>query len=95
MRPLSLGISGGLIWGISLFVMTWVSMWTGYAGAFLGIIESIYPGYEVSGIGSWIGLGYGFVDAFIFFWLLAAIHNCIKRCCRKCHCCHCDKKKPN
>lgn len=80
MRAGRLGLAGGLIWGISLFIITWVSIYTGYAALFLGIVADIYPGYNISPIGSFIGLGYGFVDAFIFFWLLAGLHNLFGGC---------------
>ncbi len=72
---LKLGISGGIIWGLSMFVFTVISIYTGYATAFLKIMSSIYPGYKISWAGSFLGLIYGFVDAFIGLFLLACIYN--------------------
>jgi hypothetical protein len=73
-----LGISGGIIWGVSMFIFTLLSFYTGYARPFLAIMESIYPGYTISILGSIIGLIYGFIDAFLGFFLLAWIYNKLK-----------------
>lgn len=67
-------VTGGVMWGLCLFVTTLVSVYTGgYAKAFLDGIGSIYPGYSVSLAGSVIGLVYGFVDVcvgvYIFAWV--------------------------
>ena len=75
LQSVKLGLSAGIIWGISLFVITFISLWTGYAGLFLTIVKSIYPGYTVSYEGSIVGLIYGFIDAFIGFFLLGLIYN--------------------
>lgn len=73
--PKALGLSGGIMWGLALLAATLISMVTGYASIFLNIIISIYPGYSISPLGSIIGLFYGFVDAYIGFYLFARIYN--------------------
>lgn len=66
-------LAGGIVWAGCLFVTTLVSVYTGFAAAFLNGIASIYPGYSITLQGSIIGLIYGFVDVFvgvyIFMWV--------------------------
>lgn len=73
-----LGIAGGILWGISMFFMTWASILWDYGTPFLELMNTIYPGYEISPIGSVIGIGYGFLDAFIGLFVLAWLYNRIK-----------------
>lgn len=73
--PRRLGLAGGILWAVSLFVMTVVSMYTGYAHNFLEGLAQIYPGFSVSWPGSFIGLLYGFFDWFIGLYILAWLYN--------------------
>ena len=75
LHPTKLGLAGGILWGLSMFVLTLVSVGTGYAAGFFNGMASIYPGYSVSPIGSIIGLVYGFLDAFIGLFLFAWLYN--------------------
>jgi hypothetical protein len=74
LKPLALGIAGGIFWGGCVFLTTLLSYYTGYARAFLEALPgSFYPGYSITIGGSFIGLAYGLVDGFItgliFGWL--------------------------
>jgi hypothetical protein len=71
----NLGLAGGIVWGAVLFLVTIISVLTGYASGFLGIFTSLYPGYSITWLGSFIGLVYGFIDAFVGLWLFAWIYN--------------------
>ena len=71
----NLGLAGGILWGLAMFICTVVSIYTGYAGLFLDAMAGIYPGYDVSWGGSIIGLIYGFFDAFIGLYILAWLYN--------------------
>lgn len=79
LKPVALGLTLGIIWGAALFLMTWVSYWTGYGGLFMDLVVSIYPGYAVSPLGSIIGLFYGFVDAFVGGLVVAWLYNRLAR----------------
>ncbi len=62
-----------LMWGIGLFVLTWwVIAFEGSTGDLL-VIGHLYRGYNISPVGSVIGLVWGFLDALvggaIFAWL--------------------------
>ena len=69
----ALALSCGILWALCLFLVTLISLGTGYADAFLGVVASVYPGYSVSALGLILGLIYAFVDgaiaALIFGWV--------------------------
>lgn len=76
LRPVALGVALGVVWGGSLFITTWVSYYTGYGKLFLEVLaQSIYPGYAISPIGSFLGLIYGFIDGLISATLIGWIYN--------------------
>jgi len=76
LNPKNLGLTGGILWGLTIFVLTLMSVnGGGYAGAFLAAVASIYPGYTITTLGSVIGLVWGFVDAFIALFIFAWLYN--------------------
>ena len=75
LNPLAAALAMGLVWSVSLFVMTLVSTQTGFAGNGLQILADIYPWYEVSVKGAFIGLVCGFIDGFIGTYILVWIYN--------------------
>jgi hypothetical protein len=76
LKPVALGTSLGILWGGALFVTTWMCNFSGYGRAFLdGTAGSLYPGYTISPLGSFLGLGYGFIDMFIGGLLVGWIYN--------------------
>lgn len=75
LHSFKLGLAGGIIWALSMFACTIVSIYTGFAGPFLNAMASIYIGYNISWWGSLIGLVYGFFDVFIGLFLLAWLYN--------------------
>lgn len=74
-NPTKLGLAGGILWGFSIFICTILSLYTGYSKEFLEIITGVYPGYTISGVGSVVGLIYGFFDGFVGLYLLAWLYN--------------------
>ncbi len=70
-----LGLSGGILWGLSLFVMTLAGIYLDYATDFLNLIATLYPGYDISWGGAFIGLLYGFVDGFLCLFILGWLYN--------------------
>lgn len=71
----ALGFAAGIIWGVAVFLLTLVSIGSGYADKALKGVASIYPGYSVSIGGSFIGLVYGFVDGFVTAVIFGLIYN--------------------
>ncbi len=77
--PKNLGLSGGIIWGMSLFLLTLIALSTGYATDFLEMISASYPGYDISWLGSFVGLFWGFIEGFAILYLLGVFYNWINR----------------
>lgn len=75
LNPMKLGLAGGILWGLCMFICTILSMYFGYSTSFLNMMIDVYPGYAISWGGSILGLVYGFVDGFIGLFLLAWIYN--------------------
>ena len=73
-----LGFAGGILWGITVFIMTVISIYTGYATEFLNILSGVYIGYTITWWGSVLALIYGFIDGFIGFLLLAWLYNILR-----------------
>lgn len=75
LNPIKLGTSGGILWGLGMFICTILAIYTGYSAKFLNIMADIYPGYTISWLGTIIGFIYGFLDGFVGLFLLAWIYN--------------------
>lgn len=75
LNPLRLGLAAGIVWGVSMFLMTLIAIPTGYAYEWLGLMANIYPGYTISYMGSLVGLIYGFFDGFVGLFVLGWLYN--------------------
>lgn len=73
-----LGLAGGLVWGISMFLMTLLAMFTNVGDTWVALMMGVYPGYAATFLGAFIGLAYGFIDGFIGFFLIAWLYNRLK-----------------
>jgi hypothetical protein len=71
----ALGISLGLVWGLTVLLGTWWLVIIGSAGATISKLHKFYFGYSVSWGGGIIGLIWGFIDGFIIGFLIAWIYN--------------------
>jgi hypothetical protein len=69
--PYKFAAIGGIFWGLTLFLLTLLSLATGYGQAFLSLVAGIYPNYSISFSGSFVGLLFGFMDGFIICFLIA------------------------
>lgn len=64
-----------LIMGVGLFLITWwVILFTGSTGENT-VISVVYRGYNISAVGSLIGLAWGLVDGFIGGLIFAWLYN--------------------
>ena len=75
----NLGIAGGVLWGVMIFLMTLASVQWGYGTAFLDVWVSVYPGYTITWVGSIIGLVYGFIDGFIALFVVGYVYNWLEK----------------
>jgi hypothetical protein len=75
LNPKSFGLAAGVLWGLTMLLITWLSLFTGYAFSFLSFMTDLYPGYSISFLGSLVGFFYGFLAAFVQFYLFAWFYN--------------------
>ncbi len=68
-------LTGGIVWGLTVFLTTWISLYLGYGKVFLDWVASIYPGYGISVLGSFIGLIYGFLDMFVGVYIIVWVYR--------------------
>src|SRR3989338_6611911 len=85
-------LAAGLFWGVTLFVSTLIAAYYGYLTPQLQWLVGLYPWYEITTMGAFIGLAEGFVDGFfgglVFAWLYNKfVCSCGNECCD-------SKKKP-
>jgi len=75
LKPLALGLAGGIVWGASVFAATLWILITGSAGTTIALLAKFYMGYSVSIGGAFIGLVWGFADGFIAGLVIAWLYN--------------------
>lgn len=75
LRKTALGISFGLLWGLTILFGTWWLLVRGAPGEVIAKLSSFYIGYSYSFLGSIIGFLWGFVDGFIGGVLIAGFYN--------------------
>jgi hypothetical protein len=75
----ALGISIGTLFGLAIFVATIILIIKGgdLVGPNLSLLSQYFIGYEVTPIGSLIGLFYGFVSGFLLGWFSSILRNLI------------------
>ena len=67
-------LATGVIWGLALFVITLAAALRGN-GEHISHLAGIYIGYQVSFVGSLIGLVYGFLTGLIAGALFSLVYN--------------------
>ncbi|MGH7582115.1 MAG: hypothetical protein ACREL5_02685 [Gemmatimonadales bacterium] len=79
LNPKALAFAAGLIWAAAVFFAGVAhTIWPGYAGAFLDVVASIYPGFHVGGIGATIvGTLYALIDGAVWGLIVAWIYNAV------------------
>ena len=79
LNPKNLGLAGGIVWGVALFLFTLIAIPTGYGAVFLNLVSSVYIGHSLSVPGAFLGLIYGFIDAFIGVYIFAWLYNWLEK----------------
>jgi hypothetical protein len=83
LSPLSLGLSLGILWGVSVLLLGLIATYYPYGKPFVAALATLYPGYAATISGSFIGGAIGLVDGFISGLILALLYNLFACCCRK------------
>jgi len=81
LAPGKFGFAWGLIWAIAILLTGWTAWLWDYGTPFVQMMGHLYIGYTPTLLGAVWGACWGFVDFFIFTWLVALVYNC---CCKGC-----------
>jgi hypothetical protein len=72
----ALALTVGILWALAVLVVGAANLiWSGYGGAFLQLIASIYPGYHAAGspgdliVGTLYALVDGAIGGLVFGWV--------------------------
>jgi hypothetical protein len=71
----ALGLAGGIVWGLAIFLLTYWFLIRGLEGETLARLGNLYLGYSVTWYGGFVGLIWGFIDGFIGGALVAWLYN--------------------
>jgi len=75
----AMSIAFGLVWGISIFVITWCIILLEGSSDTATFIGKFYIGYSLTPVGSLIGLMWGIIDGAIggvmFGWIYNRFNN--------------------
>jgi len=74
MSKRALGLSLGIVWGLSIFCLTLWAIARGQ-GQTLSLLKGYYLGYNITFTGALIGLLWGFVDGLVAGALIAWLYN--------------------
>lgn len=81
--PVALGLSLGVIWGVSVFFIGMVAHFYLYGRPFVEALGVLYIGYDPSIAGCVIGGLIGFLDAFLGGLIIAWLYNVFSNCTSK------------
>lgn len=79
-------LTAGLFWGFTVFVSTLIAVYSGYLSDQLQWLVGLYPWYEITINGAFIGLAEAFVDGFLGGLIFAWLYNKFV-CCDSGGCC--------
>ena len=72
-HPIALGVGLGVIEGLAIFTATIILFLQGDRGS--AFLSKLFPFYEISIMGAFIGLVEGFVDGFVGGIILGWVYN--------------------
>lgn len=87
LSPCALGVAFGILKGICLMLIAWISLYWGYGTPMIEHVAQVYHGYSPTIMGGLIGGAYGLIGGFIFGVIFGWIYNFCLCCCQK----KCDK----
>lgn len=88
----NLGLALGIVWGLNMFICSFLTMLFGIGSPFIDIFSSIYWGFDSTVMGSLLGFFWGFAGGFITGALIAFFYNW---CACKCPCSSCKTDRKN
>lgn len=81
LKPCSLGAAFAVLWALSLLFLSFLGLVCGVGIPILGILASLYIGFNLTSLGILIGVCWALVDGFVGGVILAWLYNCFAGCC--------------
>ncbi len=75
----ALALSGGIVWGLTIFGTTLLAAATGFGRAMMEVYGNIHPGYSITYGGAFVGLAYAFACAAVGLFVLAKLYNYMEK----------------
>ncbi|MBU0981203.1 hypothetical protein KKC94_00760 [Patescibacteria group bacterium] len=75
LHAFALSLTLGLCWALTIFISTLLAVKTGYLEDPLFLVTKIYPGYDLSYQGAFVGMVWAFADAFIGTYICVSVYN--------------------
>ncbi|MFH2056217.1 MAG: bacteriophage holin [bacterium] len=72
----ALALTAGILWGLSVFIITWWIIIFDGASTDPIFVSKIYRCYQITPLGSVIGLIWGFFDGLIGGAIFGLVYNC-------------------
>jgi hypothetical protein len=92
LSSVAFGISLGIITGLCMMLLSWICWWWGYGAGVVDQWGSVYPGFDASLKGGFMGFAWGFLEGLVLGVVWGWIYNMCLCGCRCCSCCcHSDK----
>lgn len=76
LKSVKLGVAAGLGFGIYMTMLSHVHvLFPSFGNTLVAIWQDLYPLYSPTFWGSWVLLGWGFLDGFFLLWLIGTLYN--------------------
>jgi len=75
LKVLPFALALGVICGIGLFVTHMLALYASYGTSWIALIQEVYPYYELTLGGAFLGALYCFIDGFIGGLIFAGLYN--------------------
>lgn len=78
-RPIAFSLTLSVMWATLVLILTWTTLYArGYGRSFIkNIVQPLYPWYDITFWGAFVGAAYGAVTAFAAGYLFVTIYNFI------------------
>lgn len=81
--PIRFGLAGGIYLAAAVFICTLFGYFTGHGKEWFSVVKSMWPGYDVTIVGAFIGAIYGFIKGFLTLLVIGWLYN-LMLCCKCC-----------
>ena len=87
LSAVALGVAFGVVTALTMMIFAWTAWNGGHGTQIVDMWATVYPGFEASLKGGFIGGAWGFVEGFIVGVVVGWVYNLCLCCCSKRGCC--------